>query len=383
MRYRKLGRTALNVGIIGLGAEHLEPASEDTVISVVHEAIDRGVNYIDLFIFASPGVRDNLGIALTDKRYKVMITGHLGPAMVNGQYCRSRDKVVCERYFNDLLIRLRTDYVDVLMLHFVDEPDDYEKVFNSEEILELAVRFKKEGKARFIGLSSHNAPIALKAVNSGHIDVLMFPVNPAFDALPGDMGLGALRQDSSYKQAAIAANKSMPERTELYHTCVIEGVGIVAMKPYAGSLLFAKENPSSIVLTPVQCINYALSQPGVCTVVPGCRNVEEMKAALAFLDATDEEKDYSSINVSPLWKLKENCMYCNHCLPCPVDIDIGMTTRITDTAGYGIDDNVVSAYEALSVKASACTECGICAERCPFGVDVIANMSRAVDLFGK
>jgi len=70
-------------------------------------------------------------------------------------------------------------------------------------------------------------------------------------------------------------------------------------------------------------------------------------------------------------------------LPCPVGIDIGVVTRIADTAGYGIDDNIISEYEALPMKASDCTECGICMERCPFGVDVMANMARAVNIFNK
>ena len=381
MRYRKLGRTSLDVGIVGLGAEYLEYASTDTVTSVVHEAIDRGVNYIDLFM-ATPGVRDNFGTALKSKRHQVMIAGHLGSVLQNGQYCRSRDRVESKKFFEDLLTRLRTDYIDALMLHFVDKPEDYEKVFDSEGLLGLALQLKQEGKARFIGMSSHNVPTALKAVNSGHIEVLMFPVNLAFDTLLGDMEVEGPFSDILYRQSAFADNESMSKRKALYHACAIQGVGIVAMKPYAAGVLFG-ENPSSILLTPVQCLNYALSQPAVCTVVPGCKNVAEMKAALTFLEATDEEKDYSSINVNSLWKLKGSCMYCNHCLPCPVGIDIGIATRVTDTAGYGINDKVISEYEALSVKASACTECGVCLERCPFGVDVISNMNRAVDVFGK
>ena len=75
-------------------------------------------------------------------------------------------------------------------------------------------------------------------------------------------------------------------------------------------------------------------------------------------------------------------MYCNHCLPCPVGIDIGTLTKIVDTAGFAMSDAVTAAYEALPVKASACTECGSCTEQCPFGVDVIANMQRAVEIFG-
>ena len=380
MRYRKLGRTAVDVGVVGLGAEHLEHAPKDTVISVVNEALDQGVNYIDLFL-ASPSVRDNFGIALKNKRHDVIIAGHLGAALKDGQSYRTRDRVICEKFFRDLLIRLQTDYIDVLMLHNIDEPDDYELVFGPGGILELALRLKKEGEARFLGMSTHRVPAALNAVNSGYIDLLMFPVNPAFDTLPGDMKIEYFGQDDAYDQSRLDRDKTVLERKEVYHASAAKGVGIVAMKPYAAGLLFTKKNPSSIVLTPVQCLSYALSQPAVCAAVPGCRSVEEMKAALGFLEATEEEKDYSSINLNSMWRLQGSCMYCNHCLPCPVGIDIGVTTRITDIAGYAIDDNIVSEYKALSVKASECVECGVCTERCPFGVDVIANMARAVGLF--
>ncbi|MFC1954393.1 aldo/keto reductase [Chloroflexota bacterium] len=382
MKYRKLGRTGIDIGIVGLGAEYLEHTSRDTVTSVVDEAIDNNVNYIDVFM-ASPGVRDNFGIALKNKRQKVMIAGHLGSAFRNNQYYRTRDKKICEEFINDFLIRLKTDYVDFLMLHFVDNPNEYEEIFDSGGILELALRMQKEGKARFIGMSSHYAPVALKAVNSGRIDVLMFPVNPAFDTLPGDAEIGAQFQESSYNKANVIEEESSLERRDLYYACAANGVGLVAMKPYAAGHLFTKGHPSSIVLTPVQCINYALSQPGVCTVVPGCKNVEEMKAALAFLEVTEAEKDYSAISENPVWKLRGSCMYCNHCLPCPMNIDIGLTTRLADISERETTATNTSEYEALPVKASDCTECGICMENCPFNVDVIANMARTVALFGK
>ena len=382
MRYRKLGRTGVDVGIVGLGAEHLEFASREVVTSVVDEALDGGVNYIDLFM-ASPGVRDNFGVVLKNKRHQVMIAGHLGAVLENGQCCKSRDKARCEKYFDDLLIRLQTDYLDTLMLHYVDDPDSYSKVFDSAGLLAVAVRLKEEGKARFIGMSGHNVQMALQAVNSGYIDVLMFPVNPAFDTLPGDLTTEALKNEESYNYVDTTTSKSVTEREALYHDCAVHNVGIVAMKPYAAGILFQPGNPSSIVLTPVQCLSYALSRPGVCTVVPGCRTAAEMKAALAFLKATDEEKDYSAIQRNPMWKLKSSCMYCNHCLPCPVNIDIGATTRLADAVGYGGSDNISREYEVLSVKASACTECGVCVERCPFDVDVIANISRAVAVFEK
>ena len=330
---------------------------------------------------ASPAVRDNFGQALTGKRQRVVIAGHLGAIMQDGQYCRSRDRQLSVKYFEDLLTRLRTDYIDVLMLHYVDESDDYDNVFGPGGLLEIAERLKKEGKARAIGMSSHCVPVSLKAVQSGCIDALLFPVNPAFDTLPGDTKVESLIYDGTYRREDETSEKFITERQEFYQTCARYGVGIVVMKPYAAGLLFAPENPSGIVLTPVQCLSYALAQPGVSTVVPGCKNVAEMEAALAYLEAADAEKDFSAIDVNSAWKLQGSCMYCNHCLPCPVGIDIGATTRILDTAGDSPDEKTVAEYAALSVNAAACNECGECETRCPFGVEIIANMTRATAVF--
>ena len=126
---------------------------------------------------------------------------------------------ICEEFFLDLLTRLRTDYVDVLMMHFVDLEEEYERVFNGD-VLELAKRFQREGKARFIGMSCHNLPVAVKAVKSGQIDVLMYPIN--------------------------LTGSAMPDRKELLNACVSEGVGLVAMKPFAGGKLLQKEGLMSL-----------------------------------------------------------------------------------------------------------------------------------------
>jgi predicted aldo/keto reductase-like oxidoreductase len=382
MRYRRLGKTGVEVGIVGLGAEYLEHSSKETVVSVVDEAISNGVNYIDLFM-ASPGVRDNFGIALKNRRYQVMIAGHLGSAFGDGQYYRTRDLDISESFFHDLLNRLQTDYIDVLMLHYVDEPDEYDVIFKSGEFLKLAQRLKGEGKARFIGMSSHRMPSSLKAVKSGYIDVLMYPVNPVFDTLSGSLSLEETLDEKWSDQSQKPQTKLKIERRELYQACAAYDVGIIAMKPYAAGRLFNPSNASGIVLTPVQCLHYALSQPGVCTVVPGCKDVGEMKAAIAYLDASDEERDYSLINASSFWKLQGSCMYCNHCLPCPVGIDIGTITRLADIANYKTSSIITSQYESLATLASECTQCGVCMERCPFDVDVTSNMINAAEVFGR
>lgn len=351
METRRLGRTGLAVGAIGLGTEYLDDQPRDVVTAVVHEAIERGVNYIEA-LFAFAGYRDNLGAALKGYRDRVFIAGHLGCAETDGQYRRTRDPRENEHLFHDLLTRLHTDHVDVLIIQFVDEEEDYRQAMGPGGSLELAHRLQHEGKARFVGLSGHQTPVALQAVQSGQFDVLMFPVN-----------LG--------QQAA-------PEVEALFHACARQGIGLVAMKPFAGGELLQPQNPKHA--TPVQCLAYVLSRVGVSTTVPGVKSVEELRAALAYLEAPDSEKDFQPA-LAGLEGLSGSCVYCNHCLPCPSGIDVGRTTRLLVTAQYGLSADLLAAYRALPALASECTECGACVQRCPFGVDVVENMQRAAQLF--
>jgi hypothetical protein len=75
------------------------------------------------------------------------------------------------------------------------------------------------------------------------------------------------------------------------------------------------------------------------------------------------------------------CIYCNHCLPCPADIDIGRTIHLFDQAQAGFTPQMRAEYAALPARASDCTECGVCMERCPYEVDVPGKMRAAARLF--
>ena len=368
MRYRKLGRSGVEVSEIGLGTEYLKDVPRETTLSVIREAVDRGVNYIDMF-YAHPEMRDRCGEALEGRWDDILFAGHLGGGLREGEHSRIRDLDECEEYFADLLRRLRTDCIGVCMIHHIDEEAEFDGVF--EPLAELAQRYQREGKARLIGLSTHKVPVALKAVESGVLDLLMFPINVAGNAMPG--------------------------RTQFLATCESHGVGLVAMKVYAGGRLL--QDPKAIEvhsmvsgwksmeksladpITPTQCLSYTLAQIGVCTTVPGPASMEELDGTCQYLSATDEEKDFSSV-VSAFEEYHEgDCVYCNHCLPCPAEIDVGRTMRLLDSAAYGVSDERRAAYAALPAQASDCTECGLCVERCPFGVDVPPKMRQAAELF--
>ena len=184
MKYRKVGKTGLDVSIIGLGTEYLNRKSRKTVVSVVREAIERGVNYFDL-IFAFPEYRDNFAASFKGYRDKIIIAGHLGCAETNGQYRLTRDVKENEMLFLDLLSRLHTDYVDILMIQMVNTVESYDRIMKPRGLMELAHRFQQEGKARFIGISGHKAPGVMRFIKGNHIDVLMFPINLAWDFMPG------------------------------------------------------------------------------------------------------------------------------------------------------------------------------------------------------
>jgi predicted aldo/keto reductase-like oxidoreductase len=369
VQYRKLGRTGLDVSTIGLGTEYLLGKSQETVISIFHAAVDRGVNYIDL-LFPFPEYRDNFGAALRGRRERVLLAGHLGATAKDGQYSKTRSPRKSEPFFLDLLSRLGTDYVDILMLHNFNTLNDYGRAVKPKGLMDLARRFQQEGKARFIGISAHGIEVAAQAIESGMFDVLMFPINLAGNAIPG--------------------------KKDLLNACVTHNVGLVAMKPFAGGKLLRKERTvrvaryqmggealklkRSVPIAPVQCLSYVLAQVGVSTVIPGCADLAELAAALAYWEAPEDEKDFSAIVADFQQYVTGECVYCNHCLPCPSAIDIGQTIRLLEMAQQHLTAELQVAYEALPAKASNCVQCDACTERCPFGVDVVGKMEQAIEL---
>lgn len=382
MNYRKLGRTGLQVSEIGIGTEHVVSQPQSGVNEVVARAVDRGVNYFDFF-WPLRDFRDKMGIALSGRRESVHLAGHLGVMVHEGQYKRTRHVNACREDFHDFLRRFRTDYVDVLMLHFVDEEDDLNTVLYGE-FMELAQELKRQGKARYFGLSTHEAKIGEMVIESGLVDVIMFSMNPAFDVL-GHISTNNTEKDAAQRMEALDKEnrgKLFRERKQFYHRCVREQVGLVAMKPFAGGWLLStkklKHSP-----TAVQCISFLLKQPGVSTLVPGVQTIAELEDVLGYYSADDQQKDYSDIVKNNDWNLEGSCMYCNHCLPCPSHIQIGETIKILDNAAAGMTQGLQDEYDQLGVTAENCIECGECIRRCPFGVDVIQRMQDAVRLFGK
>lgn len=379
MEYRQIGRTGLQAGVVGLGCEHLDGKPYAVVEETIHAALDNGINLMDLFM---PGeeVRSNIGRALAGRRDRMMIQGHICSVDLNQQYDISRDPAVCRRYFETLLRCLRTDYIDFGMLFFVDSAADYSAAFESD-ILEYAQDLKRRGVIRAIGASSHNPVTARRIVESGAVDLLMFSINPAFDMMP---------PDSELEKMIGAPGELMtgmnPVRAELYRLCEQRGVGITVMKSLgAGKLISPEHTPFCKPLTVAQCIHYALTRPAVVSALVGCCSAAQVREAVGYLELSDAERDYAPIVGSRRNDFKGNCVYCNHCRPCPAGIDIAAVNKYLDIAKLEestIPPSIAQHYRALEHTASQCIGCGSCEKRCPFGVPVIENMKLAARLFG-
>jgi len=381
MLYRPVGTTGMSASVIGLGAEYLDFKPYEAIEPVINTALEHGINIMDVFM---PGqeVRQNIGRALAGRRDKMLIQGHIGSTDINEQYDKSRDLKTIKTYFENLLRCLNTDYIDIGMLFFVDSEKDYDDVFGGDS-LAYALELKKQGYIRAIGASSHNPVTARTMVETGLIDVLMFSINPSFDMTPANADV----LDYYQGKAIDYEMKLDGDRAALYRVCEQRGVAITVMKALGGGKLISPEHtPFARPLSVTQCLHYVLTRPSVVSALLGFASGEQILEALKYLDAGEEERDYSAVIKDYQGSLKGSCVYCSHCLPCPAHINIAAVNKYLDIAVLDesrIPPSVAGHYRELEHRAGECTACGSCEQRCPFSVPVAQNMKKAAALFGR
>lgn len=382
MLYRELGNTGLKVSEISLGCEGMTEENYLMCEKLFNLAEESGVNYFDLYS-PDPELRSHIGQALQGRREKFIIQSHLCSIWKDGQYTRTRNLQEVKTGFQEMLKLLQVNYIDVGMIHYCDALDDWDEIINNG-ILDYARELKQSGLIKHIGLSSHNPQVALKAVESGAIQVLMFSINPCYDLQPASEDVEDLWRDENYENHLTNMD---PEREKLYETCNRLGVGITVMKCFGGGdLLDSKLSPAGAALTVNQCIAYALSRPAVSCILSGAHSVKEFQDSINFEFANESERDYALALASfPKISWEGHCMYCTHCEPCPVKIDIASVTKflnLAKSAKNNIPETVRNHYELLKHHAVECIQCGTCEKRCPFGVNIRANMKEAHKIFG-
>ncbi len=363
MKYRINQRTQDRISEIGIGSSYMYGAGMDEAVKALHRAVEGGVNYFDLA--AGDGTTFPIyGEALHDVRRQIFFQIHFGADYSKGTYGWSLNLETIKRSIDKQLRELHTDYIDYGFIHCQDEVSDWE-TYQRNGVYDHILRLREQGVVRHIGLSSHTPSVIQRIMDEAPIDMLMFSVNPAYDYGHGEY-----------------ANGGVDERNAVYRRCEKEGVGISVMKPFSGGqLLDAAQSPFGQALTPYQCIRYALDKPGVLTVLPGAQSVQEVEALLAYYVQPEEALDYSVIGSFAPPAASGKCVYCNHCKPCPVGIDIGLVNKYYDLAKAG-DSLAAQHYRTLSKNASDCIACGHCDSRCPFSVSQSYRMQEIKAYFG-
>jgi len=363
MKYRINRKTGDHISEIGIGSSYMFGAGMAEAIRALRCAVEGGINYFDLA--AGDGKTFPIyGEALHDVRKDIFFQIHFGADYSGGTYGWSLNLNTIKRSVEEQLRELRTDYIDYGFIHCQDEVADWE-TYLENGVYDYILQLKKDGIVKHIGLSSHTPSVIHRILDDADVDMLMFSVNPAYDYGHGEY-----------------ANGSVDERSAVYRRCEKEGIGISVMKPFSGGqLLDAKQSPFGKALTQYQCIRYCLDKPGILTVLPGAQSVQEVKTLLAYYDQPEETTDCSVICSFTPPKELGKCVYCNHCKPCPVGIDIGLVNKYYDLALAG-DAMAVEHYRTLEKNADDCIGCGHCDNRCPFSVKQSERMQEIRSYMG-
>ena len=362
MEYRILPHGGEKISVIGLGAGSLT-GSEQEMTEVIDAAIQNGINYFDIapaeqapfFAYAK---------AFDGRRGQIITQMHFGAIYKGGKYGWTRDLDKIKQQFLWQLDLLKTNYTDFGFIHCVDDLDDLDEVMN-KGLWDYMRSLKDDGAIRHLGFSSHNPDIARRILDTGLVDMFMFSINPAYD----------------YQSKDEYAIGEVAERAALYRDAERLGVGISVMKPFAGGqLLDAKTSLFKRALTHTQCFQYALDRPAVMTALPGVRNMGDLQTVLKYVLATRSEKDYSVIGEFAPQDATGVCVYCNHCQPCPMGLNVGLINKYYDLALAG-DEMAKGHYQKLTIHADSCTQCGHCESRCPFHVKQETRMAKINQYF--
>ena len=232
MLYRDLGTTGERVSVIGLGGSHLGKADlqEDEAIRLIHEGLDRGINFLDnSWDYKEGRSEERVGKALAQAGYRQKA---FVMTKIDG-----RTKELATDQINDSLRRLKVDHIDLLQHHEVIRFDDPDRIFNEGGAMEAVVAAKQAGKVRFIGFTGHKDPhVHLYMLNVAqqhgfHFDTVQMPIN-IMDA-----------HFRSFSQLVV------PE-------AVRQHIAVLGMKSFGNGIIL-----KSNAVQPMDCLHYSLNLP--------------------------------------------------------------------------------------------------------------------------
>jgi predicted aldo/keto reductase-like oxidoreductase len=254
MLYRKLGNTGVEVSAIGLGGSHIggKAVSDSEAVRLIHQAIDRGINFLDNSWDYHDGRSEQLvGKALAQGGYRQK---SFVMTKIDG-----RTKDLARKQLDESLSRLKMDHIDLLQHHEIIQFDAPDRIFAAGGAMEALLEAKKAGKVRFLGFTGHKDPhihlymLDVAAKHGYHFDTAQMPLN---------------LMDAHFRSFARLVVPRL----------VREGTAVLGMKSLCGGEGILLKTGA---VTATECIHYALNLP-TATVICGIDKQEVLDQAFTI-----------------------------------------------------------------------------------------------------
>jgi predicted aldo/keto reductase-like oxidoreductase len=314
-----LGSTGIVTGKNGFGALPIQRINQDQASALLKKAFQNGINFFDTARFYTDS-EEKIGHALSNVRDEIFLASKT--MAVNGEDLWIQ--------LETSLKMLKTNYIDIYQFHnpsFCPKPGDGTRLY--EAMLEA----RDKNMIRHIGITSHKLPVAIEAAESGLYETIQFPF--------------------SY----LATDKEI----ELVKLCLKRNIGFIAMKALSGGLI---TNSAAA---------YAfLAKYDNVLPIWGVQKERELDEFIAYIDNPPVLNDELSMVIENDRKVLSGgfCRGCGYCLPCPAEIDIPTSARMS----LMIQRAPVSVYlndgwKEKMRKIEDCIDCNHCKDNCPYGLD--------------
>ncbi|MGL5329119.1 MAG: aldo/keto reductase [Peptostreptococcaceae bacterium] len=325
-----LGSTNLKIKRVGFGGIPIQRITQEDTNLVINELEKNEINFIDTARGYTIS-EEYIGNAIKGKREKFVIATK----------SMSRDYESMKKDIEISLNNLQTDYIDLYQLHNV-KIEEYQTIFNEDKAVKALLEAQREGKIKYIGITSHSLETIKQAVEDRKFDTIQFPYNIVED-----------------------------QADEVFRKAHEKGIGIIIMKPLAGGAI----TDASLA------IKYILSKEYIDVVIPGMDSIEQVNQNVKVLEDLElTEEDNEKIEEIRALLGGNFCRRCEYCLPCPVGVNIpqnflleGYYTR------YNLKEWSKERYEGLEGKANECIECGKCETKCPYDLPIIEMLKNVCD----
>jgi hypothetical protein len=352
------------------------PISSQKTEEIVMHAIEKGVNYFDTAWIYS-GNEEALGavLAKNNVREKIYITTKLPLVLLKSKF----NTADFDKFLNQSLERLRTNYIDYYLLHMITDMDQWNKLKNAG-IEDWIIRKKKEGLIKQIGFSFHGTGTEfLKVIDDYDWELSMIQYN-YFDE-NFQAGVRGLR--------AAAAKMPVIAMEPLLGGKLANGLPKEAVKIFNNAEVPAAFSQYGKLSPAGWALNWLWDQAEVTSVLSGMNSMEQLEENLRLADTAsagmlDDEKKavYKSVLKSLNRSCKIRCTGCNYCMPCPLGVNISGSFSAYNalySMGYiEAQKQYITSTGFTQVKSaspSLCTKCGKCEPLCPQKIPIVKELA--------